>query len=252
MSAPGRIALVGADGRMGRRLDALAAEDDRLEVVARVDEGGPALADLDPGDVDCVIDFSVQPQARATVDFCAEHGVRLVMGTTGLDDEDRDALRGAGERTSIVWAPNYSVGVNALFALAGELASMVGDGFDLEVVEAHHRHKVDAPSGTARRLAEVLAEARGTTYDAAARCGREGHTGPRTDEEIGLSVVRGGDVVGEHTIFYLGEGEQVLLGHRATDRDIFARGALRAARWLTVDGPRDPGVYDMGDVLRVR
>lgn len=247
---PARVALVGAAGRMGARLDALAAEDAQLTVVHRVDADGPALADCDAGGVDVVIDFSVRAQVGATAAWCRAHSVPLVLGTTGLEPDDQQAIDTAAQQVAVVQAPNFSVGVNALFALAGELARMVGDGFDLEVVEAHHRHKVDSPSGTARRLVEVLAEATATTYDAAATHRPEGLIGPRTDHEIGVSVVRGGDVVGEHTVMYLGPGEQVLLTHRATDRDIFVRGALRAARWLTVASQRPPGRYDMGDVLR--
>lgn len=137
-----------------------------------------------------------------------------------------------------------------MFAVAAELVSLVGSGWDLELVEAHHRDKVDAPSGTARRIVELLAAARETTYEAAARSGREGLVGPRTDDEIGVHVVRGGSVVGTHEIHYLGAGEEITLTHRATDRDIFARGALRACRWLLAEQGRDPALYDMGDVLR--
>ncbi len=245
---PARVALVGARGRMGARLEALAAEDPCLTVVHRVDAGGPTLADCSGAEV--VIDFSVRAQVAATARWCAEHRVPLVLGTTGLEAVDQAAVEEAARRAAVVQAPNFSVGVNALFALAGELARMLGGEFDLEVVEAHHRHKVDSPSGTARRLVEVLAEARGARYGDTAVQRPEGLIGPRTDPEIGVSVVRGGDVVGEHTVLYLGHGEQVLLGHRATDRDIFARGALRAARWLTAPAGRKPGRYDMGDVLR--
>jgi 4-hydroxy-tetrahydrodipicolinate reductase len=244
-----RLALVGADGRMGRRLAALAAEDPRLCVAAQVDRGTPPLESLDPAAIDCVIDFSVRQLVGSTTAWCAAHRVPLALGTTGLEPEDRAALDAAAAHVPLVFAPNYSVGVNALFALAGELATMLGPAFDLEVVEAHHRHKIDAPSGTARRLVEVLAESRGQTYETAARAERNGLIGPRTDAEIGVSTVRGGDVVGEHTVYYLATGEQVSLTHRATDRDIFARGALRAATWLAVPG-RAPGRYDMLDVLR--
>lgn len=248
MGRPARLTLVGAAGRMGRRLDALAAEDERLDVTGRVDAGGPGLDALDPGSVDCVVDFSVQAQARATCAFCADHGVPLVMGTTGLEEDDRAAIREVGARAPVVWAPNYSVGVNALFALAGELATMMGEGFDLELVEAHHRHKVDAPSGTARRLVEILADARGTTYGDAAVCGREGLVGARSDEEIGVSVVRGGDVVGEHTVHFAGPAERLELTHKAGGREIFAAGAVRAAQWTAA---RPPGLYSMRDVLGV-
>ncbi len=244
---PGGVAVVGAHGRMGQRIIHLAPTVG-LPVAARVD-AGDALSDLDPARLAVVVDFSVVDQVRATARWCAEVGVPLVSGVTGLDPSDRQALAAACNRVPVVYAPNFSVGVNALFALVGELANLLGPGWDQEVVEAHHRDKVDAPSGTARRLVELLAAARGTTYERTARVGREGLVGARSDEEVGVAVVRGGDVVGEHTVLYLGEGEQVALSHRATDRDIFARGALRAACWAATKG-RAPGLYDMGDVLR--
>lgn len=244
-----RLALVGAHGRMGRRLAALAAEDPALTVVASVDRDTAPLESCDPAAIDCVIDFSVRERVVSTAAFCQAHALPLALGTTGLEPADRAAIDAAAQTVPVVFAPNYSVGVNALFALAAELASMLGPSFDLEVLEAHHRHKVDAPSGTARRLVEVLAESRGQTYESAARAERNGLIGPRTDSEIGVATVRGGDVVGEHTVFYLGAGEQISLTHRATDRDVFARGALRAATWLAAAGRR-PGRYDMLDVLR--
>ena len=244
---PGGVAVVGAHGRMGQRIIQLAPAAG-LPVAARVD-AGDALSDLDPARLAVVVDFSVVDQVRATARWCAEVGVPLVSGVTGLDPSDRQALAAACNRVPVVYAPNFSVGVNALFALVGQLAKLLGPGWDGEVVEAHHRDKVDAPSGTARRLVELLAAARGASYEEVARVGREGRVGARMAEEVGVSVVRGGDVVGEHTVLYLGEGEQVALSHRATDRDIFVRGALRAACWAAIKG-RAPGLYDMGDVLR--
>ena len=246
MSGLVRIVLVGADGRMGQRLGVLIDVDPGLQVAGRVDVDGLSLEEIDASTADVVIDFSVAAQVRATASWCEAHAVPLVLGTTGLGSEEWAAVDSAAEATPVVAAPNFSVGVNALFALAGELATMVGPDFDLEVVEAHHRHKVDAPSGTAVRLLEILSAAR---EGAVTRCGREGLVGPRPDQEIGVSVVRGGDVVGEHTVLYLGHGEQLHVSHRATDRDIFARGALRAARWLA-SGVRPARRYDMGDVLR--
>ncbi len=246
MSGLTRVALVGANGRMGQRLAALMEADPALHLAGRVDADGLSLKELDAGTVDVVIDFAVAEQAPTTARWCQGHAVPLVLGTTGLDDLAWGVVDAAAQVVPVVAAPNFSVGVNALFALAGELATMVGEGFDLEVVEAHHRHKVDAPSGTAVRLLEVLMAAR---EGAVTRTGRDGLVGPRPDAEIGVSVVRGGDVVGEHSVLYLGEGEQLHLTHRATDRDIFARGALRAARWL-VSATRLARRYDMGDVLR--
>jgi 4-hydroxy-tetrahydrodipicolinate reductase len=245
------LALVGAGGRMGCRLDALATASDDLEVAARVDAGQTLESTQSAASIAAVIDFSVLSQVRPTLDWASNHGIPVVLGTTGLEAEHRAALEEAATTIPVVWAPNYAVGVNALFAVAGELARLLGEDWDLEIVEAHHRQKVDAPSGTARRIAELLAGSRGATYDEVARSGRDGQIGPRSPSEIGMSVVRGGDVVGSHDVLYLGEGEQLTLSHRATDRDIFARGALRAARWLLSPGGRAPGLYDMGDVLRV-
>ncbi len=244
------IALVGASGRMGERLSALASQSEDLDVIARVDAGQTIEQQVGEQTVDCVIDFSVLGQVIPTLEWAAERGVPVVLGTTGLEASHLAALERASRMTPVVWAPNFSVGVNAMFAVASELVSLVGAGWDLELVEAHHRHKVDAPSGTARRIVELLAAARETTYEAAVRAGREGLVGARSDDEIGVHVVRGGSVVGTHEVHYLGSGEEITLTHRATDRDIFARGALRACRWLLLDPGRDPALYDMGDVLR--
>jgi len=245
------LAIVGAGGRMGGRLDALATKSEDLTVCARLDAGDTLDAVERASEIQCVIDFSVLAQVMPTLAWSRAHRVPLVLGTTGLEEAHREALELAAQEIPIVWAPNFSVGVNALFALAGELAQLVGPSWNLELVEAHHQHKVDAPSGTARRLVELLAQSRSTTYEASARLGRDGLVGPRAVDEIGVSVVRGGDVVGTHEVLYLGEGEQISLTHRATDRDIFARGALRAARWLLTKPARAPGLYDMGDVLRL-
>ncbi|MBD89386.1 MAG: 4-hydroxy-tetrahydrodipicolinate reductase [Deltaproteobacteria bacterium] len=244
------IVLVGASGRMGSQLEALIASSDDLEVVARVDAGQRLEEVVADRLVDCVIDFSVLDQVIPTLDWACERRVPVVLGTTGLEETHRAALHAAASVIPIVWAPNFSVGVNAMFAVASELVSLVGAGWDLELVDSHHRHKVDAPSGTARRLIELLAEARDATYESAARFGRQGLVGPRTEEEIGVNVLRGGSVVGTHEVHYLGEGEELVLTHRATDRAIFARGALRASRWLLGDPDRAPALYDMGDVLR--
>ena len=235
---------------MGRRLCALADEDPRLEVAARVDPTDPeahaALNDVSAQDVDVVIDFSIRAQVVPTATWCGDHGVPLVLGTTGLDVADEDAVQKAASRTPVLDAPNFSVGVNALFALAAQAARMLDDGWDLEVVEAHHRRKVDAPSGTASRLVQVLADARRWDVEATRRPGRDGLVGARPSQEIGVHAVRGGDVVGEHTVFYLADGEEIRVSHRAQSRDIFVRGALRAARWIA---GREPGRYGMQDVL---
>ena len=246
MSGSISVAIVGAHGRMGRRLSALIEADPGLRIGALIDRDGIALDELSAESIDVVIDFSVATQVRATLAWCQRHRTPLVLGTTGLTDEEWAYVDEVAEAIAIVAAPNFSVGVNALFALAGELATLLGTDFDLEMVEAHHKHKVDAPSGTALRLLEVLQEAR---QESTMRCGREGMVGPRDASEIGMSVVRGGDVVGTHTVLYLGQGEQLSLSHQATDRDIFVRGALRAAHWILAD-QRQAGRYDMGDVLK--
>jgi 4-hydroxy-tetrahydrodipicolinate reductase len=242
------LIVIGANGRMGARLVALAPSEGFADTVS-VDADGPRLdADL-AARAACVVDFSVRAQLAPTAAFAAEHGLPVVIGTTGLDADDHAALDRAAASVPVVWAPNFAVGVNALFALVHEAARMLGDAFDVELVEAHHHRKVDAPSGTARRLAERVAAARGWDLDAVARYGRSGETGPRPPDELGIHVLRGGSVVGEHEARFLGAGETLILEHRATDRDIFVRGALRACRWASaVD--RAPGRYDMADVLQ--
>ena len=241
-----RLAVVGARGRMGRRLVALAPEYGFDGVIA-IDAEGPTLADA-ACSVDIVVDFSVRTQVFATCDFCASHKIPLVMGTTGLDAGDWASLERAAAMAPVVQAANFSVGVNALFDLVAAAARMLAAGWDVELVEAHHRHKVDAPSGTAKELARRVAAARGWELDAVARHGREGLVGARPPGELGMHAVRGGSVVGEHRVLFLGDGEEVVLEHRALDRDIFVRGALVAARWAL--SGRAPGRYGMGEVLR--
>ena len=247
MSAPLPLIIVGAAGRMGLPLGQLATQDEGLTVVGLVDQGDDLGDAITKTGARCVVDFSVLAQVPATLSACREKGVPLVLGTTGLQPVDRSTLEAAAQAIPLVWAPNFSVGANSLFVLLREAKRLLGEGWDAEIVESHHRHKVDAPSGTARRLAEVLVETR--SEDSSITVGREGMVGPRARDEVGISVVRGGDVVGEHEVRFLGDGEQVVLTHRATDRAIFARGALRAARWLGTDGGRAPGLYDMIDVL---
>ena len=242
-----RVAVVGAEGRMGRRLVALAPEAG-LVVGGTYDFDRP----LDPAvapDADLVIDFSVRAQVASTCATCARYGLPLVLGTTGLGPEDLAAVDALAGTVPVGFAPNFSVGVNALFALVAEAAQMLGEGWDVEVVEAHHRHKVDAPSGTAKELVRRIARVRGLDPAAAVRHGREGLVGARGAGEIGMHALRGGSIVGEHRAHFLADGEEIVLEHRALDRDILVRGALRAARWLLADRPA--GRYDMGDVLRL-
>lgn len=242
-----RVVIHGAKGRMGHALLACATDVEGLDVVAGVDLGedlGAALANAD-----CVIDFT---HANATADLvktCRDAGKHLVIGTTGQEESTRTLIRDASNSVPIVFAPNFSVGVNTLFWLTREACRILGPEFDLEVLEMHHRLKKDAPSGTARRLAEILAEGRGLDYENDVMHGREGMPGERTGSEIGMHSIRGGDVVGDHTVVFANVGERVELTHKASSRDTFARGALRAALWVA-DKP--PGLYDMEDVLGLR
>ncbi len=232
---------------MGEALVRCAEATDGLEVSAALD-ADDNLADA-LGAADAVIDFSHATATADVADACAAADKPLVIGTTGHDDTQRAAIVAHADRIPIVFAPNFSVGVNTLFWLTRKATDILGPDFDLEVVELHHRHKKDAPSGTARRLAEILAEARDLDYATDVRHGREGMVGARTATEIGMHSLRGGDVVGDHTVVFATDGERVELTHKASSRDTFANGALRAARWA-VDQPA--GLYDMQDVLGLR
>jgi 4-hydroxy-tetrahydrodipicolinate reductase len=195
------------------------------------------------------IDFSSAATTAANARAAVAAGAALVVGTTGLGASDKEAVAEAARSVPVVLSPNFSVGVNVLLKLVADATRALGPGYDLEIVEAHHRQKRDAPSGTALRLAEALAEASGRDLAATARYERHGDVGPRTQPEIGLQTVRGGDVVGDHTVHFLGLGERIEITHRASSRDTFARGSVRAALWLAT---RPPGLYDMRDVLGLR
>ncbi len=242
-----RLLINGARGRMGQALITCAAADPTLDVSAEVDEGDD-FSDALPG-CDAVIDFTHATVTAGIAEACAAAGKALVIGTTGHDDAQRTAIYACADRIPIVFAPNFSVGVNTLFWLTAKAATILGPAFDLEVVEMHHRLKKDAPSGTARRLAEILADARELSYANDVRHGREGMVGARTTDEIGMHSLRGGDVVGDHTVVFANVGERVELTHKASSRDTFANGALRAAQWAV---GRTPGLYDMQDVLDLR
>jgi len=246
-TTPLRLLVNGAKGRMGQAIIACAGQDAEVRIAAQVDVGddlGAALAGAD-----AVIEFSHHTATAAVAAACAAAGKALVVGTTGHTDGEVARIREASGAIPLVFAPNYSVGVNSLFWLTQKAAEILGPDFDLEVVEMHHRLKKDAPSGTARRLAEILAEARGLQYAGDARHGREGMTGERSATEIGMHALRGGDVVGDHTVIFATQGERVELTHKASSRDTFARGAIRAAKWAR---GRHPGLYDMQDVLGLR
>lgn len=222
-------------------------EPDRYQITAQPGRGGDLPVTLRLGEV--VVDFSGPALIHDLLAACCAADKPLVIGTTGHDAGERAVITEAAKEIPIVFAANYSVGVNTLFWLTRQAARILGPSFDLEVIEVHHRLKKDAPSGTARRLAEILAEVRELTYEKDSRHGRQGIIGERTGSEIGVHAVRGGDVVGEHTVLFADAGERVELVHRATSRETFALGALRAAAWLRC---RPAGLYDMEDVLGLR
>ena len=242
-----RVIITGAKGRMGQALIACAKNFPQLQVVAALGRGD------DPGTViaksDVVIDFSSHLVTPGLVELCAKNTKAIVIGTTGHAQNEREAILKASSGISIVLASNFSTGVNTLFWLTRKAAEILGSDFDLEVVEMHHRLKKDAPSGTAKSLAEILADVRRQQLDKVARHGRVGIVGERTASEIGVHSIRGGDVVGDHTVIFANAGERVELTHKASSRDTFANGALRAAEWLV---KQKPGLYDMQDVLGLK
>jgi 4-hydroxy-tetrahydrodipicolinate reductase len=265
-----RIAISGAGGRMGRALVEACGEDPVAELVAAADREESRLLGTDVGELaglgrvgvtlvggvaalgdafDVLIDFTTPESALRSVAHCVAHRRGLVIGTTGLDAAQKVAVAAAAESIPVVFAPNMSIGVNLTFKLAELAARVLGDSVDIEIVEAHHRHKVDAPSGTALRLGEVVATALGRDLASCAVYGREGHTGPRDRQTIGFETIRAGDIVGEHTVLFAASGERVEITHRASSRMTFARGAVRAANWLA---GRERGLYDMQDVLDLR
>lgn len=242
-----RVIINGSHGRMGAALLACGARMPDIQVIAGIDVGDDLAAAIPSCDV--VIDFSFHSVTPRVARLCAERGKGLVVGTTGHSDADKTAIRDAARSIPMVWASNFSTGVNTLFWLTRKAAEILGPSFDLEVVEMHHRLKKDAPSGTATTLLEILADTRKLQLEEALRHGRKGITGERTQNEIGIHALRGGDVVGDHTVIFATNGERVELTHKASSRDTFANGALRAAAWLV---GRPPGIYDMQDVLGLK
>jgi 4-hydroxy-tetrahydrodipicolinate reductase len=239
------VLINGSKGRMGHAL-ADSAKELGLTVGAAIDVGDDLAAGLSRCDV--AIDFSSHQATRAVLELAVAQRKAVVLGTTGHTAEEKKQLLALAAQVPCVWAGNFSVGVNLLFALTRRAASILGSDYDAEVVEMHHRFKKDAPSGTAARLLEIILEERKLTAEAL-RHGREGIVGARTNSEVGIHALRGGDVVGDHTVLFAALGERVELTHKASDRGIFARGALRAAQWV-VNQP--PGVYDMQDVLGLK
>jgi 4-hydroxy-tetrahydrodipicolinate reductase len=251
-----KVAIAGAGGRMGQALIDVVLADRSVTLAAAFElAGSPAVGrpagniriGSDPASAlaaDVLIDFTRPPATLAHL----EHARSMVIGTTGFIDSQKKQIQDAARRIPIVMAANFAVGVNAVYKLAETAARILGDDYDVEIVEAHHRHKVDAPSGTALALGEVIAAALRRDLKAEAKHGRSGDTGERPRKQIGFHAIRGGDIVGEHTAIFAGAGERVEITVRSQSRATYAAGALRAAKWLA---SRSPGLYDMADVLRV-
>jgi 4-hydroxy-tetrahydrodipicolinate reductase len=265
-----KIGIIGCGGRMGRMLLAEMPSQPSFRVVAGSEAKGSPLVGQElrslgievpatskiAGDAesaftaaDLVLDFTVAAASAMHAALAAKHGKALVLGTTGLEAEQAAAVRAAAKRAPIMWAANYSLGVNLLLTLVEQAAARLGEEFDIEVLEMHHRHKIDAPSGTALALGEAAARGRRIALAERSQRVRDGVTGPRRAGDIGFATLRGGDVAGEHCVLFAGAGERLELGHRATTRQIFARGALHAARWVA---GKPAGLYDMKDVLGLR
>src|SRR5207302_347013 len=239
-----KIIITGSKGRMGRTLLACAAHYADLQVVGQIDQGDDLRAVVGQGDV--VLDFSSHSATPGIAALCAEHKKAMVIGTTGHSNEAKSQITDFKSKIPIVLASNFSTGVNTLFWLTRKAAEILGPGFDLEIIEMHHRLKRDAPSGTAKTLAEILAAVRQQQLERIVRHGRSGIVGQRTAEEIGIHSMRGGDVVGDHTVVFANVGERVELTNKASSRETFATGALRAAEWVAT---QKPGLYDMQHVL---
>jgi 4-hydroxy-tetrahydrodipicolinate reductase len=264
---PVRIAIAGAGGRMGRMLIEAVLADPQAQLVAALDQpGSPAIgqdagaalgrvtgvavsgdaATALAGGVDVLIDFTRPEGTMARLALARRHGVKLVVGTTGFTPEQKAAIGAAAQDIGIVFAPNMSVGVNVLVKLVEAAAAALDDRYDAEVYEVHHRHKVDAPSGTALALGEAVARGRGVNFAERAVLSREGHTGERRRGDIGFGTLRGGDIIGEHLVMFAGTGERIEIAHRSGSRANYAEGSLRAAHFLAAHGP---GLYGMADVL---
>jgi len=263
------IAIIGAGGRMGKALIEVISVTDGVQLTAALEWPDSSLIGVDAGELagigrnnvavvasletadtfDVLIDFSIPAVTAANAKFCAEHGKKMVIGTTGLNAEQLEQVQGASRSNALCMASNYATGVNLVFKLAELAASVLGDDVDIEISEAHHRHKIDAPSGTALSLGESVAGALGRDLKEVAVYGREGQTGARDRQTIGFATVRAGDIVGDHTVLFAAEGERVEITHKASSRTAFARGAVRAAKWLT---DKESGLFDMQDVLGLK
>ena len=264
-----KIAVVGASGRMGRMIIESTLKDGAATLVSAIDQPGTPEIGRDAGELvgipckvavsadveagiarsDCLIDFTRPAGTLEHLEVCRRHGVAIVIGTTGFDAEGKKSIADASREIPVVFAPNMSVGVNLVFKLLDTATRILAQGYDIEIVEAHHRHKIDAPSGTALRMGEVVASALGRDLKKCAVYGREGVTGERDPSTIGFATVRGGDIVGDHHVMYCGTGERVEISHKAGSRMPYALGSLRAARFLA---DKANGLFDMQDVLGLR
>ena len=262
-----KVGVIGAGGRMGRMLIEAVQNNPKTILNAAIERQGSSLVGADAGevaaigrlevqivdvleavinDIDVLIDFSLPDATEKNMQVCAEHNVAMVIGTTGFNEAQEQVLAKASEKIAIVYAGNYSTGINLSLKLLGMAAKAFGNEADVEIIEAHHKHKIDAPSGTAYMMAEAVAEARGQNLKDVAIYGREGQTGERESGTIGIHAVRGGEIVGDHTVMFIADGEVVEITHRARERMTFAAGAVRAATWVTEQAV---GQYNMQDVL---
>ncbi|HEY5799009.1 MAG TPA: 4-hydroxy-tetrahydrodipicolinate reductase [Burkholderiaceae bacterium] len=264
-----KLAVAGASGRMGRMLIETILQTPGCVLAGALDvPGSPALgsdpaaflgkragcvieSDLARGlaNADFLIDFTRPEGTLAHLAYCAQHGIKMIVGTTGFDAAGKAAIAAGAAKTAVVFAPNMSVGVNVTLKLLEMAAKSFAEGYDIEIIEAHHRHKVDAPSGTALKMGEVVANALGRDLDKVAVYGREGVTGERDPSTIGFATVRGGDIVGDHTVLFAGIGERIEISHKSASRVTYAHGALRAARFLQ---DKATGLYDMQDVIGLK
>lgn len=263
------IAIVGAGGKMGKTLLEACAETNGVQVTVATEQAGSSLIGIDAGelvglgksgvlivdaldkaknDFDLLIDFTRPEPTLAHLTWCITHKKAIVIGTTGFSETEKDLIRDAATQIPIVFAANFSVGVNLTFKLLEMAAKVMGDEVDIEIIEAHHRHKVDAPSGTALAMGEIIADSLGRDLAECAVYGREGHTGERKRQTIGFETIRAGDIVGEHTVYFAGIGERIEIAHKASNRMTFAKGAVRAANWLAM---QKNGLFSMKNVLQI-
>lgn len=265
-----RVAVCGAAGRMGKTILEVCKETDQIEIGAAIEFSGSTMLGTDAGEqagigktginitdnilavadsFDVLIDFTLASSVPENVEKCVSAGRNMVIGTTGLNDAQKQIIQAASEKIAIVFAPNMSIGVNVCFKLLELAARVVGEDADIEIIEAHHREKKDAPSGTSLRMGEVVASTLGRDLKSCAIYGREGITGPRDRKTIGFETIRAGDIVGEHTVMFATSGERIEVSHKATSRKTFAAGAVRAAQWVA---GRKNGLFDMQDVLGLK